>query len=68
MTAVQFPCVTKKFKLGTKLFSVNYVSPGNIQTILEKLIEFLKVCRLCCVRCSVMLYGLCAQIVRERAL
>ena len=71
MTDVKFPCVTyvtKKFKSGTKLFSMNYVGPENILTVLERLTEFLKVCMLCCVSCSVMLYGLCAQIVRKKVL
>ena len=57
--------VIKKFKSGIMLFTVNYVIPGNILSVLERLI---KACMLCCVRCSVMLCGLCAQFVRERAL
>ena len=35
--------VIKKFKSGIMLFSVNYVSPGNILSVLERWIEFLKV-------------------------
>ena len=67
MTEAKFPCATCNKEVQIRDHAIQCElckSWGHI----EKLIEFLKAYMLCCVRCSVMLYGLCAQFVRERAL
>ena len=70
MTEAKFPCATcnKEVQIRDYATQCELCKSWNILTVLEKLIEFLKAYMLCCVRYSVMLNGLCAQFVWERAL
>ena len=74
MTAVKFPCVTfnKEVQIRDQAIQCELCkSWEHINCIREvdRISEglYVMLCE-CCVKCSVMPYGLCAQIVGERAL